>query len=103
MHISLAILCYCISDFLMVCFAVNTELQLKALQEKYFEGLKEEIKGVPASSSISKTDNQISAKSTEDREESDPDYEQIARDNDERHLKLMTKKKRGLYEAMKVN
>ncbi|KAL6202586.1 hypothetical protein ACLB2K_026294 [Fragaria x ananassa] len=81
--------------------AAKNEKKLKALQEKYFEGLKEEINGVPASSSISKTDNQISAKSTEDREESDPDYEQISRDNDERHLKLMTKKKRGLYEAMK--
>ena len=80
----------------------GTELQLKALQEKHFEGLKVELNGVSPSSSSSKTDNQLSAKSTEDREESDPDLEQIAKDSDELALLTVSKKKRGLYEAMKV-
>ncbi|XP_050367996.1 pescadillo homolog [Argentina anserina] len=77
--------------------AAKNEKKLKALQEKHYEGLKVELKGVP----LSKTDNQISAKSMEDREESDPDYEQMAKDKDELALLTVSKKKRGLYEAMK--
>ncbi|XP_062016516.1 pescadillo homolog [Rosa rugosa] len=81
--------------------AAKNDKKLKALQKEYFDGLKVELKGVLPSSSISKTDNQISAKATEDREESDFDYEQIAKDKEELELLTISKKKRGLYEAMK--
>jgi pescadillo protein len=76
---------------------------MEALKEEYFDGLKAELKGVLPSSSTSNVDNQISAKVTEDREESGPDYEQIAKDKEEMELLLISKKKKGLYEAMKVN
>lgn len=70
-------------------------------QNQYLNELKLEVDGVQYSSTAS-DNKQSSSKETEARE-SEPDLQQIVQDHANRSTVLMSRKKRGLYQAIEVN
>ena len=72
---------------------------MMAYEKQYHDELKMELDGIPYSSS---TSNQIPAEDTEVGEESIPDTQQIAEDSANMSKVLMSRKKKGLYEAIQV-
>lgn len=70
-------------------------------QNQYLDELKLEVDGVQYSSTAS-DNKQRSSKGTEARE-SEPDLQQIVQDYANRSTVVMSRRKRGMYEAMQVN
>lgn len=70
-------------------------------QNQYLNELKLEVDGVQYSS-IASDNKQSSSKETEARE-SEPDLQQIVQDHANRSTVVMSRRKRGLYEAAQVN
>lgn len=70
-------------------------------QNQYLDELKMEVDGVQHSSTAS-DNKQSSSKETEARE-SEPDLQQIVQDHAKMSEVLMSRRKRGIYEAMQVN
>lgn len=79
---------------------------MMALEKQYHDELKMELQGNPYSSSASDKNKQISGEDGDDGEamedESLPDVQDIANDAANMSTLLMSRKTRGLYEAMKV-
>lgn len=79
---------------------------MMALEKQYHDELKMELEGNEYSSSASDKNKQISGEDSDDEEareeESLPDMQDIANDAANMSTLLMSRKKRGLYEAMKV-
>lgn len=72
-------------------------MQMIALEKQYHDELKRELEGVPYSSSVS------NVAETGGREEPLPDLQQIAEDAANMSKVVMSRKKRGLLEAIEVN
>ncbi|XP_048434825.1 LOW QUALITY PROTEIN: pescadillo homolog [Pyrus x bretschneideri] len=76
--------------------AAERKKKMMALEKQYHDELNMELQGIQHPSSTSNVDNQNSAKdTTEDAEEFDPDT-----DRDNMSKMLMSRKKRGVLEAM---
>jgi pescadillo protein len=76
-------------------------MQMLVDQNQYLDELKLEVDGVQYSSTAS-DNKQSSSKGTEARE-SEPDLQQIVQDYANRSTVVMSRRKRGMYEAMQVN
>lgn len=74
-----------------------------ALEKQYHAELQMELQGMQYSSSVSDMNKQISGGDEEVKEESAPAMEQNTNDNDDMSMLGMSRRQRGLYEAMKVN
>lgn len=72
---------------------------MMAYEKQYHDELKMELDGIPYSSSTSK---QVPVEDTEVGEEPIPDTQQIAEDSANMSKVLMSRKKKGLYEAIQV-
>ena len=78
-------------------------MQMMALEKQYHDELKLEIEGRQYHSAISKVDKQSSGEESEGGEDSNlPDYQQIAEDNSNLSLVLMSRNIRGIYKATQV-
>lgn len=75
--------------------------QMMTLEKQYHDELKMELDGINYSSSVS-DGKQKSDEDVETGEDSLPDMQQISNDTADMSKLLMSRKKRGLYEAMKV-
>jgi pescadillo protein len=75
-------------------------MQLSALQKQYHEELKEEMSGTQQITHVKKSDK----KETDDDEEKDAanNVKQVIADADNQTKVLMSRKKKGIYEAIKV-
>ncbi|XP_044465681.1 LOW QUALITY PROTEIN: pescadillo homolog, partial [Mangifera indica] len=86
--------------------AAERKRKMMALEEQYHDELKVELQGNPYSSSASDKNKQISGEDGDDGEamedESLPDVQDIANDAANMSTLLMSRKTRGLYEAMKI-
>lgn len=74
-------------------------MQMMALEKQYHEEVKMELQGVPYSSSVT---TQTSVQDMEVGEESLPDLQQVAEDTTNMSKVMMSRKKRGLLEAIEV-
>lgn len=73
---------------------------MELLEKQYHDELEKEIQGMPYSASISET-KQKSSDAVEEPQ-TRPNLDQIAEDTDNLSMAIMSRKKRRLYEAMKV-
>ena len=88
---------------LLLCGIVLFSMQMMALEKQYHDELKLELQGVQYSSATSNVDKQSSDQENEGGEDADlPDPEQIAEDNANLPLVVMSRNKKKLYEAMQV-
>ncbi|KAF3444608.1 hypothetical protein FNV43_RR14300 [Rhamnella rubrinervis] len=80
--------------------AAERKRKMIALEKQYHDELKMELEGVPYTSSVS--NKQSSVTETEGREEPLPDLQQIAEDAANMSKVVMSRKKRGLLEAIEI-
>ncbi|KAG6583585.1 Pescadillo-like protein [Cucurbita argyrosperma subsp. argyrosperma] len=83
--------------------AAEKKQKMMALEKQYHDELKLELQGVQYSSATSNVDKQSSDQENEGGEDADlPDPEQIAEDNANLPLVVMSVNKKKLYEAMQI-
>lgn len=82
--------------------AAERKQKMEALEKQYREELKMELQG-PESSPVSKKIKQSSVEDMPAREEHLPGLQQVAEDAENRDILTMSRRKRGLYEAIKKN
>jgi pescadillo protein len=75
-------------------------MQMLIEQNQYLNELKLEVDGVQYSSTAS--DNKQSYSKETEARESEPDLQQIVQDHANRSTVLMSRKKKGVFEAIKV-
>lgn len=103
MLLSFGFLIFGLSSLLhLLILSHSKSTQMMTLEKQYHDELKMELQGMQYSSSASDLDKQKSDEYMESREESLPDMPQISNDAADMSKLLMSRKKRGLYEAMKV-
>lgn len=81
--------------------AAERKQKMMTLEKQYHDELKLELDGINYSSSTSDGNKQKSDEGMETGEDSLPDMQQISNDTADMSKLLMSRKKRGLYEAMK--
>ncbi|XP_020534614.1 pescadillo homolog isoform X2 [Jatropha curcas] len=82
--------------------AAERKQKMEALEKQYREELKAELQGQDYSPALKKV-KQSSFEEMQPREEHLPGLQQIAEDAENRDVLTMSRKKRGLYEAIKKN
>lgn len=81
--------------------AAERKRKMELLEKQYHDELEKEIQGMPYSASISET-KQKSSDAVEEAQ-TRPNLDQIAEDTDNLSMAVMSRKKRRLYEAMKIS